>query len=107
MPWRMATDPHHALMQALLDAVGGPEGTLPIEQRRALLQGQAAAGALQWLAAKVLENPRSITEETFDQLRERGVSEDALYEIVCAAAIGAGWIRMVAGLALVEKKDAR
>ena len=94
-------------MQALLDAVGGPEGTLPIEQRRELLSGQATAGALQWLAAKVLENPRSITEETFDQLRARGVSEDALYEIVCAAAIGAGWIRLVAGLALVEKKGVR
>jgi len=96
------SDPHRATLQHLVEAVGGSEGKLPIETRRQLLTAKVPAGALGALAAKVMENALSITDELFGQLLASGLSEDELFECVAASAVGAGLRRLHKGLALLE-----
>lgn len=57
---------------------------------------------LKTLVEKIADRPWSVGDEDFRRLREAGYSEDHIYELVLAAATGAGVRRLEAGLHAIE-----
>lgn len=93
-------DRHQALFDATAEAVQRGPGHTP-----AALRQQVAAGTppaeLTGLVAKIADDPYKVTDADLDTLRDR-YSEDALFEIVVAAAHGAAATRLQAALAALE-----
>jgi len=57
---------------------------------------------LRSLVGKIADCPWSVSDEDITRLREAGYSEDHIYELVLAAAAGAGMRRFEAGLRAME-----
>jgi alkylhydroperoxidase family enzyme len=57
---------------------------------------------LKALVEKIADRPWSVSDEDIARLREAGYSEDSIYELVLAAAAGAGIRRFDAGLRAIE-----
>ena len=55
---------------------------------------------------KIALHAYKITEADIDALRERGYSEDAIFEITLSAALGAGITRLEKGLAALKGDQA-
>jgi alkylhydroperoxidase family enzyme len=77
-----------SLRQAVFDRVRLGTGEVP-EKLRGLVE-------------KIAESPWSVSDEDITHLREAGYSEDHIYELVLAAAAGAGVRRFEAGLRAIE-----
>jgi alkylhydroperoxidase family enzyme len=77
-----------SLRQAVFDRVRLGTGEVP-EDPRALVE-------------KIADCPWSVSDEDITRLREAGYSEDKIYELVLAAATGAGVRRFEAGLRAIE-----
>ena len=77
-----------SLRQAVFDRVRLGTGAVP-EDLKALVE-------------KIADRPWSVSDEDFTRLREAGYSEDHIYELVLAAATGAGARRFEAGLRAIE-----
>jgi hypothetical protein len=89
-----------ALVQGLCEA----EGELTPAQRRDLVEGKPAAGALGAFAIRVTENAAAITDEHVKRLIDGGATEDQIFETILCAATGAGLLRLKKGLALLGVK---
>jgi alkylhydroperoxidase family enzyme len=81
--------------RAFVEHVRTTPGHLHADQRaEALDAGVApptvASGAVGELAAKVAEKSYAVTDGDITRLREDGLTEDEILEIVIAAAVGAG-----------------
>ena len=76
------------LRHAIFDRVRLGAGEVP-ENLRALVE-------------KIAGRPWSVTDEDITRLAEAGYSEDQIYELVLAAAAGAGVRRFDAGLRAIE-----
>ena len=83
---RGETEP--SLRQAVFDRIRLGTGEVP-ENLKALVE-------------KIADRPWSVSDEDLMHLREAGYSEDHIYELVCAAATGAGVRRLDAGLRAIE-----
>jgi hypothetical protein len=91
------------LLRALVDAIGKSTGVLDPKLRQDLLAGKPIAGALGSFAIKVTHNASSITDEHVAALRKQGVEEEAIFEAIIAAGVGAGLERLrAAKIALGE-----
>jgi hypothetical protein len=101
----MIPDRHRALLDIFVDAVCDSRGDLEPRLRRDLVEGKPLTGALGAFAIKVRDNPTTIDEQQITALRKAGYTEDAIFECVLAAAIGAGLERLHKGLALLEKAE--
>ena len=66
--------------------------------RRAAATGRDVPAALQAWVARVRERAYSTTDEEFEALRQTGYSEDEIFEVTVAAALGAGLERFEAGV---------
>lgn len=77
-----------SLRQAVFDRVRLGTGKVP-EDLRALVE-------------KIADRPWSVSDEDIGRLLKAGYSEDQLYELVLAAAAGAGARRFDAGLRAME-----
>jgi hypothetical protein len=100
----MVRDRYEGLLRALVSSLEGPSGTLDAQMRKDLIAGKPLAGVLGSFATKVTENPASISDETVEALRGRGVTEEAIFDCIVAAALGAGLVRLRAAMhALGEK----
>lgn len=74
---------------------------------RSLVVQQLAAPLAADLAGYVATIARQayrVTDETIERLRAAGHSEETLFEITVAAAVGAGLARLERGLALLEEE---
>jgi hypothetical protein len=78
-----------SLRQAVFDRVHIGAGEVP-EDLKALVE-------------KIADRPWSVSDEDLTHLREAGYSEDHIYELVLAAAAGAGVRRFEAGLRAIER----
>ena len=88
--------------KAIASLLGAP-GTAETSLRQAAfdrvrLDGGQVPEALRALVEKIADYPSSVSDEDFTRLREAGYSEDQIYEVVLAAAVGAGVRRLDAGL---------
>jgi alkylhydroperoxidase family enzyme len=98
------------LQKALESLLGSPGETDPA-LRRALLQrartgtGEAPEPLLAF-ADKIAGQPWTVTDEDFLRLRAAGYSEDQIFEVVLAAALGAGLQRFDAGLRALKNAGA-
>ena len=63
------------------------DGKASPAQRRAAFQN-AGLEPLNWLIDKVTNDAYKITDQDFDSMRNSGLSEDEIFEIVVCAAVG-------------------
>ena len=101
-------------LQALRDAVLGEHAdqVLTPEQRRAIAARAGSPGSttgedatpagLRPLVEKISRWAYKVTQEDLDALRAAGFSEEQLYEATVAAALGAAWSRLDAGLRALD-----
>jgi alkylhydroperoxidase family enzyme len=94
-------DRHQAARRMLEDAVLRGPGHLDARVREAIAEGWEIPEALRALVEKVRSHAYRVTDTDFAPLRAR-YSEDELFEVVVAAALGAAVTRARAGLRAVE-----
>ncbi len=95
------------LRQSVLTSRGTTEGALrqAVEARAAVAggrQGEASGSIppeLESFVDKVIHRAWQVTDEDVARLRSAGYSEDAIFELTVAAALGAGAGRLERGLA--------
>jgi hypothetical protein len=96
-------DKKHAAHQALVDRVLHAEGTASPEQRARAFSNTDIPPPLQQLIGKVATRPAQVTDADFAAARAAGFSEDQLFELVVAAAVGQSARRYEAGLAALAE----
>jgi alkylhydroperoxidase family enzyme len=89
-------------------AVLGRHGRAPLPDRLAALRHSASGEdglrpELVPLVDKVTRHAYRVTDEDVRALRARGCGEEEVFDLVVAAALGAGLARRDAGLAAVER----
>lgn len=86
------------LIEELRSATLDGPGELAPEIRRAAASGGELPPDLAAWAAKVRERAYATTDGEFDELLRAGHSEDAIFEVTVAAALGAGLDRFEAAV---------
>ena len=106
----MASDSHAAYAQHLIEAVLTSPGDTEPSLRRAVESFSAQLGGgpssqtdaippeLVSYVKKVALHAYKTTNEDIEVLRKAGYSEDAIFEIIVSAALGAGMARLERGL---------
>jgi len=94
---------HTESMERVAEAILETPGDADIELRRAVEAFAAGREAdlpadLRPYVEKVMRNAYKVTDADIDRLREAGYSEDAIFELTLAAALGAAQARLDAGL---------
>ena len=87
----------------LIESLVRPGGDTDPGLRSAILGGKPPAGALGSFAVKVAHNAASITDQQINALKAAGQSDDALFEVIITASVGAGLARLKIGLALLGR----
>ena len=91
----MQVDRHRAAVEALrVDLLSAP-GATTREERARVLAGESPTEMRDFLE-KVRHSSYRITAEDVDALRRAGVSEDVIFELTVAAAVGAALERLEA-----------
>lgn len=105
---------HAGLPQGLKESILGPKGKVDLALRRAVeARAEELAGGAPADIAAIPDNLRGyvdtvtlhayrITDEDLQALLRAGYSEDAVFEISAAAAVGAGMARLERGLAALK-----
>jgi len=83
------SDPHAGLVDALRTAVLGSAGVTTPEARAAAAGGGAPSDALAPFLAKVRDPSSGMTERDIVELRDGGHTEEEIFELTVAAALGA------------------
>lgn len=94
-------DRHLDGRRLLEEAVLRAPAHLEARVREAIAEGREPPEELRALVEKVRNQAYQVSDEDFAPLRAR-YSEDALFEVVVAAALGAALARVRAGLAALE-----
>lgn len=90
------------LRRRLVDAVLTTPGDTPAELRRAALERATVPGPLAAYVSNVARHAYKITDTDVAQLRRAGHSDDSLFEITVAAAVGAALHRLERGMAALR-----
>jgi alkylhydroperoxidase family enzyme len=96
---------YDAFRQRLVDAVLNTPGETPAELRRAAMQRRAPPPLAPYVE-KVALHAYQVTDEEVAALQRAGHSDDALFEITVAAAIGAALYRLDRGMAALRGEEA-
>ena len=94
---------HTEAMERVAEAILETPGDADPELRRAVEAVAAGRGAelpddLRPYVEKVAKNAYKVVDADIDGLREAGYSDDAIFELTLAAALGAAQVRLDAGL---------
>ena len=89
----------------LVDAVLHTPGDTNRDQRRAVLERATAPGALGAYVSNVTRHAYKVTDTDLAQLRHAGHSDDSLFEITVAAAVGAALYRLDRGMAALRGEE--
>ena len=84
----MGADDKRKAHQALVDRVVRGPGMTTAQQRKAAFTNADVDPALQPLLGKVATEPTKVTDADFDQARAAGFTDDQIFEVVIAAAVG-------------------
>lgn len=100
------TGRHGERMARLAERALAGRGVLPAHARQAIAAGDFAGAGLPaplaaW-AARVAASAHEIDDAEVEVLRREGFSEDEIFEVAVAAALGAGMARLRAGLAALR-----
>jgi hypothetical protein len=96
------TDRHAAAVDALRQAVFQSPGSAESAVRVAAGRGGELPDPLGAYTAKVRDQSYGITDTDFAMLTAAGLSDDAVFEITIAAAVGAALERLDAGMRAVR-----
>jgi len=108
-------DRHSAWVERLRQAVLSGHGTTDATLRQAVEARAAVAGGrkgeapdtippeLNDFVDKVIRHAWQVTDEDVERLKRAGYSEDAIFELTIAAALGAGVGRLERGLAALAE----
>ena len=89
----------------LVDAVLTAPGETPTEVRRAVLERATAPDPLAPYVSNVVRHAYRVTDTDVARLRHAGHSDDSLFEITVAAAVGAALHRLDRGLAALRGEE--
>jgi hypothetical protein len=89
----------------LVDAVLHTPGDTALELRRDALERGAVAGPLGSYVSTVARHAYRVTDADVAALRQAGHSDDALFEITVATAVGAALHRLDRGMAALRGKE--
>lgn len=92
-----------AAFRALVDRVLNGEGRASAEERARAFSNADLPPPLQALIGKVAASPTRVTDADFAAAKTAGFSEDQLFELVIAAAVGQSARMYEAGLAAVAE----
>lgn len=92
----------HALFLALREAALGGPGDLDPALRRGAFEGALTDPVLARFAGRVRTEAAAITDEDFAPLQAAGLSEDAIFELAVAVAVGAAEERLAAARAALQ-----
>jgi alkylhydroperoxidase family enzyme len=90
---------HRALVETILS---GPGRAAP-DQRAAAFAGAGVDPAVQPLVDKVATDPTQVSDADFAAAKAAGLSEDQIFELVIAAAVGQSSRMYEAGLAALDE----
>lgn len=93
---------YDALLEELRSAALESPGETAPELRLAAATDRAVPPELAPWVAKVRERAYTTTDAEVEELRRAGWSEDAIFEVTVAAAVGAGLERFAAGVRALE-----
>lgn len=96
-------DPKRAAHRALVDRVLHGAGRASAEQRARAFSDAGLGPPLQSLISKVVTRPAQITDHDFAAAAASGCTEDELFELVIAAAVGQSDRMYEAGLAALAE----
>ncbi|HET9387036.1 MAG TPA: hypothetical protein VFO67_18015 [Gemmatimonadales bacterium] len=86
----------------LVEAVINTPGDTSADLRRAVLERATGPGSLGPYVSNVARHAYQITDTDVAQLRHAGHSDDTLFEITVAAAVGAALYRLDCGMAALR-----
>ena len=89
----------------LVEAVLDTPGDTPTGVRRVALERGTATGSLGPYVSNVARHAYKITDTDVAQLRRAGHSDDSLFEITVAAAVGAAIYRLDRGMAALRGEE--
>jgi alkylhydroperoxidase family enzyme len=89
-----------ALRDAVLEGPGELEGAV---RKAAAANGEVPAAAAAYVQ-KVVRHAYKVTDEDVAALLASGMSEDQVFELTVSAAMGAGLLRLDAGMAALKGK---
>ena len=84
----MLTDDKRAAHRAVVARILEGEGRASRAQRRAAFDDAVAGEPLQTLIGRVATDPTRITDADIVQVKQSGLSEDQVFELVVCAAVG-------------------
>jgi len=93
------------LRRRLVDAVLTTPGDTPTELRRAALERGTVPGPLGPYVSNVVRHAYKVTDTDVARLRHAGHSDDSLFEITVAAAVGAALHRLDRGMAALRGEE--
>ncbi|MEV6274472.1 hypothetical protein [Nocardia sp. NPDC051832] len=96
-------DNKRVTFRELVDRVRHGPGRSAADERRSAFDNTGVPPALQPLIDKVATKPTEITDDDFAAAAAAGFSEDQLFELVIAAAVGQSARQYDAGLAALDE----
>ena len=96
---------YESFRQGLVDALLTTPGDTSPEVRRAALERATAPGPLGPYVSNVARHAYKITDTDVARLRHAGHSDDSLFEITVAAAVGAALHRLDRGMAALRGEE--
>lgn len=97
------TEAREALVARILDG----KGEAPPAQRRAAFDNAGLTGPLAALIEKVAGQAHRVTDADVGAVRESGLTEDQIYELIVCAAVGQASRQLAAGLAALAAATGR
>jgi alkylhydroperoxidase family enzyme len=95
-------DPHASQVERLREAVLSGPGALEPALRRAASLAAGLPAALGPYVQKVARHAYTVTDEDIMALHQTGYSDDQVFELTVSAALGAGLMRLEAGLSALR-----
>ncbi|HEY8307901.1 MAG TPA: hypothetical protein VIG79_14620 [Lapillicoccus sp.] len=89
-----------ALTRAVLESAADTSR----EVRREAFDGSVRDAGVAGYVALVEREARLVTDSQLTQLRQEGLSKDAIFEVTAAAAVGAARRRFDAGVAMLQRE---
>jgi hypothetical protein len=98
----MTDDPHSTLREQVLQTVLQGEGESDPSIRQAAAEGRGVPADLEALVDKIHNRAYTITDEDVARIQAK-YGDDALFEIIVSAALGASRNRLLAGLHALDE----
>lgn len=89
----------------LVDAVVNAPGEMPEAVRRDAVEHRTVPGPLAGYMDKVRRHAYKVTDADVASLQQAGQSDDSLFEITVAAAVGAALYRLERGMAALRGEE--